>query len=175
MSLDLTSLLFQISDLDRQLTNRAAKSIDRLLTLRNWLIGGYIFEFEQNGAVKAIYGTKLEQTLAERLNRKGLSERNLKLFKQFYLAYPQIMQTVSAQFKLPKNILQPTSASSAGANEYTTKLLDNISFSHFTELLKISSKEKREFYEIQCIKGIWTVRELKRQINSLTFERTAAS
>jgi hypothetical protein len=85
------------------------------------------------------------------------------------------MQTVSAQFKLPKNILQPTSASSAGANEYTTKLLDNISFSHFTELLKISSKEKREFYEIQCIKGIWTVRELKRQINSLTFERTAAS
>jgi hypothetical protein len=62
MSHDLTSLLLQISELDRQLTNRAAKSIDRLLTLRNWLIGGYIFEFEQNGAVKAIYGTKLEQT-----------------------------------------------------------------------------------------------------------------
>jgi predicted nuclease of restriction endonuclease-like (RecB) superfamily len=175
MSHDLTSLLLQISELDRQLTNRAAKSIDRMLTLRNWLIGGYIFEFEQNGAVKAIYGTKLEQTLAEKLNRKGLSERNLKLFKQFYQAYPQIMQTVSAQFKLPKSILLTASASSIEAHEYTAKLLDNISFSHFTELLKISSKEKREFYEIQCIKGIWTVRELKRQINSLTFERTAVS
>lgn len=53
MSLDLTSLLFQISDLDRQLTNRAAKSIDRLLTLHNWLIGGYIFEFEQLSGVSS--------------------------------------------------------------------------------------------------------------------------
>jgi hypothetical protein len=176
MSLDLTVLLSQISDLDCQLTSQAAKSIDRLLTMRNWLIGGYIVEYEQKGADKAIYGAKLEQTLAEKLNRKGLSERNLKLFKQFYLAYPQIMQTVSAQFKLPDATMQTTSASSSIETlEYNSKLIDNISFSHFTELIKISEPEKRQFYEIQCIKGVWSVRELKRQINSLTFERSASS
>lgn len=111
MSNDLTFLLSQINDLDHQLTNQAAKSIDRLLTMRNWLIGAYIFEYEQNGEDRAVYGAKLEQTLAEKLDRKGLSERNLKLFKQFYLAYPQIMQTVSAQFKLPEQTTQTVSAS----------------------------------------------------------------
>lgn len=176
MSLDLAILLSQINELDNQLTSQAAKSIDRLLTMRNWLIGGYIVEYEQKGSDKAIYGTKLEETLAEKLNRKGLSERNLKLFKQFYLAYPQIMQTVSAQFKLPDATMQtPSAPSSIDTLEYTTKLIDNISFSHFTELIKISEPEKRQFYEIQCIKGVWSVRELKRQINSLTFERTALS
>jgi predicted nuclease of restriction endonuclease-like (RecB) superfamily len=176
MSLDLSVLLSQINDLDIQLTSQAAKSIDRLMTIRNWLIGGYIFEYEQNGADKALYGAKLEQTLAQKLNRKGLSERNLKLFKQFYLAYPQIMQTVSAQFKLPETTVQTASASSTVETiEYSTKLVDNLSFSHFTELIKISEVEKRQFYEIQCIKGIWSVRELKRQVNSLTFERTALS
>jgi hypothetical protein len=111
MNNDLRALLSQISQLDGQLTAQAAKSIDRLLTIRNWLIGGYLFEYEQNGSDRANYGSKLEQTIAETLDRKGLSERNLKLFKQFYLAYPQTMQTVSAQFKLPEKIVQTTSES----------------------------------------------------------------
>lgn len=177
MSNDLSFLLSQINDLDHQLTNQAAKSIDRLLTMRNWLIGAYIFEYEQNGADKAVYGAKLEQTLSEKLNRKGLSERNLKLFKQFYLAYPQIMQTVSAQFKLPEQITQTVSASLQKQENSTVinHLLDNLSFSHFTELIKISDAQKRQFYELQCIKSTWSVRELKRQINSLSFERTALS
>jgi hypothetical protein len=110
MNNDLRALLSQISQLDGQLTTQAAKSIDRLLTIRNWLIGGYLFEYEQNGTDRANYGSKLEQTIAETLDRKGLSERNLKLFKQFYVVYPQIMQTVSAQFKLPEKIVQTTSA-----------------------------------------------------------------
>jgi predicted nuclease of restriction endonuclease-like (RecB) superfamily len=175
MSKDLSFLLSQISELDTQLTTQAAKTIDRLLTMRNWLIGAYIVEYEQNGSDKAVYGAKLEQTLAEKFNRKGLSERNLKLFKQFYFAYPQIMQTVSAQFKLPQQTMQTVSAplTNQENTSYVNDLLDHVSFSHFTELIKISDTQKRQFYEIQCMKSTWSVRELKRQINSLSFERTA--
>ena len=110
MNNDLRALLSQISQLDIQLTTQAAKSIDRLVTIRDWLIGGYLFEYELNGSDRANYGSKLEQTIAETLDRKGLSERNLKLFKQFYVVYPQIMQTVSALFSLPEKIVRTTSA-----------------------------------------------------------------
>lgn len=178
MNNDLKTLLLQITQLDGQLTAQAAKSIDRLLTIRNWLIGGYLFEYEQNGSDRANYGSKLEFTIAESLNRKGLSERTLKLFKQFYLAYPQMMQTVSAQFKLPEKVVQTTSAlslSSNGTDNDTSKLIDHLSFSHFTELMKITDKDKRQFYELQSMRGTWSIRDLRRQIQSLTYERTATS
>jgi len=55
------------------------------------------------------------------------------------------------------------------------KLLTNLSFSHFSELIKIDDKVKRTFYEIECIKGTWSVRELRRQINSLFYERAGIS
>ena len=141
MKNNLNALLTQISQLDIQLTTQAAKSIDRLLTIRNWLIGGYLFEYEQNGSDRANYGSKLELTIAESLNRKGLSERNLKLFKQFYLAYPQTMQTVSAQFSLPEKIKRTTSSlslTSIGPDDDISKLIDNLSFSHLTDLMKIT-------------------------------------
>ena len=171
MNNDLNALLSEISQLDGQLTAQAAKSIDRLLTIRNWLIGGYLFEYEQNGSDRANYGSKLELTIAESLNRKGLSERNLKLFKQFYVVYPQIMQTVSAQFSIPEKIERTTSAlspSSIGSGDDISKLIDNLFFSHLTELMKITNKDKRQFYEIQAIKGTWSVRYLRRQINILS-------
>ena len=178
MNNDLRALLSQISQLDIQLTTQAAKSIDRLLTIRNWLIGGYLFEYEQNGSDRANYGSKLEQTIAETLDRKGLSERNLKLFKQFYVVYPQIMQTVSALFSLPEKIVRTTSALSPlsiGSDDNVSKLIDNLSFSHLTELMKITDKDKRQFYELQAVKGAWSVRDIRRQINSLSFERTTLS
>ncbi len=146
MSHSLDNLVSQISFLDRQMTSQAVKSIDRLLTIRNWMIGCYIFEYEQNGSDRANYGSKLEQAISENLGRKGLSERNLKLFKQFYICYPQMMQTVSAQFKLPEKIMQTTSALSAtyiGSDEDVSKLIDNLSFSHLTELMKIKDKDSR--------------------------------
>jgi predicted nuclease of restriction endonuclease-like (RecB) superfamily len=55
------------------------------------------------------------------------------------------------------------------------KLLNKLSYSHLVELIKIQDNLKRTFYEIECIKGTWSVRELKRQINSLYFERMGMS
>ena len=83
------------------LQQRAVSAVDRNLTVRNWLIGFYIAEFEQKGEDRAKYGEKLLEKIAEETkNIKGFSHRNLKLFRQFYSTYPQIGQTVSAQLHL---------------------------------------------------------------------------
>jgi len=176
------SLVEQIKHTEEYFKVYVVKSIDRHLTLRNWLLGYYIFEFEQNGEDKAHYGSFIEKELAEKLNRKGLSERNLKLFKQFYNAYPPIAQTLSALIETSDfKIVQTASASlhtlaSIKSDSLDAELLiNNLSFSHFVELLKVKDHTKRAYYEIECIKGTWSVRELKRQINSLSFERSASS
>ena len=74
----------------------AAKSVNMYLTARNWLIGYYIVEFEQNGEDRAQYGKFLLQNLADTLNQASLSHRNLKLCRQFYNEYPQIGQSITA-------------------------------------------------------------------------------
>lgn len=202
----------------------AAKSVNLSLTLRNWLIGFYIVEFEQKGEDRAKYGEKLLENLAEKVNIEGLSYRNLKNFRQFFFLYPQISQTVpdqlkklgiqnlipigqtlSAQLQRSKNQLNeilptlstefqisPTLSdkSHISNNENLIKsptesdksllmppnvLIHKLSFSHFVELFVIKEPLKRTFYEIECIKGSWSVRELRRQINTLYFERSGMS
>jgi len=129
---------------------------------------------------------------------KGLSAPELSRCRQFYIVYPQILGTVSQIFKNQleiKNLGTASQESSISAesllpksNERSTttqfethlqvppeKILNKLSFSHLIELLKIDSQLKRTFYELECIKGTWSVRELKRQINSLYFERSGLS
>ena len=55
------------------------------------------------------------------------------------------------------------------------KLIQNLSYSHIEQLLKFDQPLKRTFYEIECIKGTWSMRELKRQINILYYERGGMS
>jgi len=81
----------------------AAQAINHLLTLRNWLIGAYLVEYEQNGEDRAVYGEQLLRKMAADCARRGLSGlsfSNLKNFRQFALAYPALVigQTVSGQF-----------------------------------------------------------------------------
>jgi len=54
-------------------------------------------------------------------------------------------------------------------------LIQKLSFTHLVELLSIENPLKRAFYEIECIRGSWSVRELKRQIATLYFERSGLS
>ena len=177
------------------LQQRAVSAVDRNLTVRNWLIGFYIVEFEQNGEDRAVYGDKLIDKIAESVKHiKGLSARNLNLFRQFYFTYPQIMQTVSAELRssdlgkfevnFKKSTLRIMQTVSAQLQQAENKesigvppngLINNLSFSQFAELIRLDDPLKRAFYEIECIKGNWSVRELKRQITSLYFERSGLS
>ncbi len=166
----------------------AGRSVNRYMTVRNWLMGFYIVEFEQKGEDRAKYGARLVQNLAKSLNRDGLSYRNLNLFRQFYLTYRrigqkafdtlrtlQIVQT-SAQLQLPENQLFEIGQTSALSYETDPEfLLNRLSFSQIVLIMQFDDPLTRAFYEIESIKGGWGVRELKRQIDSALFERTGLS
>lgn len=180
------SLVSTIQDTNFTLQQSAYKAINRYLTIRNWLIGFHIVEFEQNGEDRARYGQRLVDDLADVLNIAGLGGRNLKLFRQFYLTYPQIMQTLSAQLgsigmaqlnvSLRSMNATNSNVESSDSNSVDPEmLLSRLSFSHLTLLLPLREPEKRAFYERQCIKSNWSVAELKRQINTLYYERSGIS
>jgi predicted nuclease of restriction endonuclease-like (RecB) superfamily len=172
-------LLDNISQVHNSLQQSAIKAINQHITLRNWVIGCYIVEYEQKGEDRAKYGDNLTERLAQLLNIKGLGSRNLRSCRLFYLTYTQfstvlqsialtelpIWQTLSAKLVVPTNsiIIPPK------------KLIESLSFSHFILLLQIQDPIKRAFYELECIKGVWDIKTLKRQISTLYFERSGLS
>jgi hypothetical protein len=141
------------------------------LSIRNWLIGYYIVEYEQKGEDKARYGNNLLDILSTSLSIKGLSVTNLKLNRLFYIAYPQIRQTVSDELQNSTIGIRQTLSDELSNNSisivqppsYEAQLAENIinrlSFSHITLLLPIDDPLKRAFYSIEAIKGTWSVRE----------------
>lgn len=169
------NLISNINDIHNTLQIKALQSVSVNLTIRNYIIGHYIVEYEQNGNDRAEYGAKIIDNLADSLKHiKGLSPTNLRLFRTFYQVYPQIQQTLSDKFKLEGlSIQQTVSVKSLSVPE--NKLLKYFSFSHFIELIKIDDDIKRVFYEVETIKGNWSVRELKRQIETLLYERVGLS
>ena len=77
---------------------QASRQVNTALTIRNWLFGYYIAEYELNGADRAEYGQRLFKEITKRVKHiKGMSESNLYMFKQFYLSYPQIFQSLTAK------------------------------------------------------------------------------
>lgn len=181
-------LINTIQETHVALQQSAVKAINRHLTIRNWLIGYYIVEFEQLGEDRATYGSRLLDNISNRLKPtriKGVTAAELSRYRQFYSSYNQMFGTVSQELKnmqLPEKILgtvsqelQPTKVTYKEVLVPAEKLLNSLSFSHFTELLKVTDPVKRTYYEILTIKNSLSVRELKRQINTLAFERTGLS
>jgi predicted nuclease of restriction endonuclease-like (RecB) superfamily len=184
-------LIEGIENLQKELLNRTAVQVNTNLTIRNWMIGLYIIRYEQGGEDRAKYGDKLFEELADRLKKsklKGLSATNLRLCRQFCKVYPQMREIISpivqgGSIELPEVIHQSvTDELREGiiqkniSNTLSMELmLKHLSFTHFAELVKIDNLLKRTFYEIEGIKGKWSVRQLKRQIETLLFERTGLS
>ena len=177
--------------IDADLAAQAGRAVNLSLTLRNWLIGWHIEEYERCGVDRAQYGEKLMSQLADELTQQGVSRcdrRELYRYRTFYLIYPLIVEALPPQFKsivatVRKSVRSgrksgdPAIAESVpprfgiAAKELITKL----SFSHFVELLAVEDPLKRAFYETECIRGNWGLRELQRQIASLYFERPGLS
>jgi predicted nuclease of restriction endonuclease-like (RecB) superfamily len=179
---DFTSLIKNIYQTHDYLNVHAVKSVNTCLTLRNFLFGYFIVEYEQKGNDRAKYGDKLLENISKELSNRGIkniSSAELSRFRQFYSVYPQILGTLSQEtLNIPKQILGTVSQELQTADYISidpVKLVTNIPFSHISELLKIDDPLKRLFYEIETMKGTWSVRELRRQINTLFFERTGMS
>ncbi|GAB2792233.1 PDDEXK nuclease domain-containing protein [Rhabdobacter roseus] len=180
---DFKQLTSAIEQAHNQLQAKAASAVNQALTLRNWLIGYYIVEFEQRGKDRAAYGDGLIDSLNSKLNHiKGIDRRSLFRFRLFYLTYPQLGFSVADQFFLQDSTLFPSQKVGTVTPQFIDKLqvpaekiFSRLSYSHIELLLNIDDPLKRTFYELECIKGTWSVRELKRQINSLYYERSGLS
>lgn len=226
-SLNFSLLVGSIQQVHEQSAAFVNRTVNITLTLRNWVIGAYIREYEQRGADRAKYGAGLVDKLSEALRGRGLSDlapRTLRQCRQFYVVYPLIWQTVSAksvtpqppapiwqslpaisptaltmpirqsvmseseQPGLPMSMLRSVPKQFPAALESALRgsqaptfgapmhnLVSALSFSHFAELMALEDPLKRAFYEIECIRGHWSVRALKRQMATLYFERSGLS
>ncbi|MBI5699928.1 DUF1016 domain-containing protein [Candidatus Saganbacteria bacterium] len=142
-------LIDSIGALLQQARQKAFQQINNLIVKTYWEIGRYIVVYEQENKVKAEYGSKLLDKIAYDLKGrygKGFSRSNVVYMRLLYLKYPK-SQTLS----------------------------DQLSWSHYVELLGVSDDLARSFYEKECLVNRWSVRELERQINSMLFERLALS
>ena len=107
--MEFKKLVGVIRDVHEKLAAQAGRAINISLTLRNWLVGCYITEYEQRGADRAEYGARLLENLSSHLaegGMKGVASRSLRQYRQFYLTYPGIWQTPSA--KLTTTSSQPS-------------------------------------------------------------------
>jgi len=181
-ALSFERLVTTIGQAHAELAAQAARAVNASLTMRNWLIGFHIAEYEQLGTDRAQYGDTLLERLSARLRQAGVSRaeaRELRRYRQFYLTYPQIRESLTPEFA--RALLRQMDASS-NRESLTPKfgvadseVLTKLSFTHIAELLQCEDATKRAFYEVECIRGNWSVRELKRQIASLYYERSGLS
>lgn len=201
---DIENISIQIENIHSYFSDYANRQVNYAYTLRNWLIGMYLFQIEQKGKERAEYGEKIYKNLAKKLkekNIKGMSFMMLHSFKNFFLTYPSIIQLVTEQFQNFENeklviiqsmigefnlekkairhsvIEQPRSKEEVKsiAVENPGLFISKISFTHILEFIKIENALQRSFYEIQTVKNNWTVRQLQREVNSLLYERIGLS
>jgi len=144
-------LIRRISDLLKNARNNVISTVNQTMVITYFEIGRMIIEEEQNGKEKAEYGKQILSSLSRRLTSdfgKGFSQRNLEQMRKFYVIYSKT-QTVSAEFRL--------------------------SWSHYLKLIRIEDISERKFYEIESVKGNWSLRELERQYDSALYARLSLS
>ena len=177
--LDYAGLVVAIAEVHAHAQRHAVQVVNLGLTLRNWMIGYYIVEYEQHGKDRATYGEGLLEQLASDLRRqvgKGFTRRNLEYIRQFYQRYP-IAKSLISQFglQLPSPSSLPHEPLQWQDDAYFVRLFRELPWTHFIELARLDDRLKRAFYEVETLKNRWSVRELKRQIGSLLYERVGLS
>ena len=146
---DIRLVVHEIGDLLAAARSNVARQVNNELLSTYWNIGRIIAEYEQTVPERADYGRQTLKELSKALTNefgKGFSRANLYNMRQFYLSYEKV-QSVTGK----------------------------LTWTHYCELLTISDLEKRSFYEKEAVNSNWSVRELKRQIDSSLFERLLLS
>jgi len=169
-----SKLITDLASLIEQGRKVAVRYVNTALVGTYWLMGRRIVEYEQKGKERAEYGEKLLQKLSHDLNKRfgrGFSPDNLEAMRRFYLSYPiQISETSSR-----KLVKQKSETSSRNFQIHTLIKSFTLSWSHYRLLMRLEESPQREFYEAECTRGNWSVRQLDRQIQSMLYERTALS
>lgn len=142
-------LVSEIRTIIESARTNAMRSVDFCRVQMYWQIGRRIVEEEQGGQARAEYGKGLIKNLAKEIEPvygSGFGQRQLEYSRRFYLEFP-IAHTLCAQFN----------------------------WSQYKALIDIPDKDKRKYYELEAINNCWTARQMKRQINSMLYERLLLS
>ena len=157
---DLASIIQSTHDAAQ---SSAVRAINRMQTMRNWLIGYYIVEFEQHGKDRAEYGTQLLKKLEERVNRKGLNVTLFQTSRNFYGLYPQmgglfvpneIYSTLSNKLGTDSSFISELADSKTNAICATAShklqtspemIVSRLSFSHLREIMSVDDPIARYF------------------------------
>ena len=146
----------------------AVKAINRYATMRNWLIGFFIVEYQQKGNDRAAYGEKLLKRLEESLHTRGLNVTLFQNCRLFYALYPQMADLFQIEIqpmlsvKSEQQPIQPTLSVKSHTDAHD--IAGRLSFSHICELVHVNDSTARLFYEKECIRCGWNVKELRRFI-----------
>lgn len=146
---ELSSVVKQVKSILHEARSNVSNQVNAELLKAYWNIGRVVCEYEQSAPERADYGKQTIRKLAKELTRefgKGFSVSNIQFMRRFYKTY-SIQQTASVK----------------------------LGWSHYCELLSITDLDKRSFYENEAVNSNWSVRELKRQIDSSLFERLILS
>ncbi len=187
---DLVSVLHATDD---HFARQAMRAVNVSLTMRNWYFGRHIAEFELRGADRAGYGERLLDELSAALavrNVANTARRQLYQYLTFYRTYPtlvapaqpalndsdtlEIVPTASAQLAPPADTAIVRSLTAQFGSILDVRVTA-LSYTHFDLLLRLATDDQRRFYEAEAMAGQWSVRDLRRQISSLLYERTALS
>lgn len=142
-------LVVEIRQLVVAARREVVQAVNSTMVQTYWHIGRLIVEDEQQGEVRAAYGTQQLQRLSEDLTEefgKGFNVRNLRNMRAFYQAFPN------------RNALRT-----------------ELSWTHYRTLLRVESDEARQWYQREAIEQGWSARALERQIGKLYYERLLSS
>ena len=177
------NLQADIADLLRQARTVAVRSVNAVMTASYWEVGRRIVEAEQKGKRRAAYGEQLIQQLAVDLTvefGRGFGARNLAQMRAFHMgwSYEKILQTASAKSGIDEISAIRAPIRETPSGPFILKDLAHafpLPWSAYVCLLSVDGEESRQFYEHEALRGGWSVRQLKRQIDSQFFERSLLS
>ncbi|MCC5946081.1 MAG: DUF1016 family protein [Bernardetiaceae bacterium] len=146
-----TDLITDLRRILHQTQQQSYQNVNTLMLNAYWQMGKRIVQEEQAGRQRAVYNRKTLQLISSELSEefgKGFSVDNLENMRRFYLVYSKsetVFRNSESSFRL--------------------------SWSHYLQLIKVQLEEQRLFYEIEALQNAWSVRELKRQIQTGLYER----
>jgi predicted nuclease of restriction endonuclease-like (RecB) superfamily len=170
------NLLKEIRLLVQQERHTIAQKINTELLLTYWNVGRLIVDYEQAGNIRAEYGKQLLIDLSKSLTKdigKGFSRSQLQIMRLFYIRFK--LDDKHTRLTVSGKSTKRKSLTVSGKLEAGLTVSNQLSWSHYYELLKCNDEIEISFYQQTAINENWSVRELRRQIDTALFERIALS
>lgn len=150
---------------------QAYRAADRILVVRNWLIGWRIVEQEQKGKERAGYGKRVLELASQSLTEeygKGFGLTSVKNMRSFYIKFRnlQIRQALLDEFNITQlPIRQPL------PDESVIPFYPNVSWLHYERLMRVEDEVARMWYLKETARTQWDYRTLQRNISSQYYQR----